>query len=375
MTDLINQIRDFILVDRQLFQKLRRIDLLDGQLLFKQGDRDRALYLIQSGQIKLYTCNDDDSETVLSTLDAGGTLGEFALLDNCAYEFNAVSVGSSTIWCFDRDDFLERVQTSTELSFLLIQLLSKRIDCLLLYIANFRDQIHQIIAGEYSNAINSLDEIDRYGDRSFYSISLLGAATESLKKMIQTIEQIQQNQSQPVKKLKLEIDQYQHQKQLQEIVSSDYFDYLIELSEKRNTVYHTEKPGENNKQALSFNKSRNNQVNFENKEIKQALKKGLENRSKIFNYLILKAWEDDKFKQELLANPKAVYAREFSHEVPDNLVFEIVEESLDAIKILLPVNPFLKIQSEKLSEEILDAIAGGNWNVTNKNSLNSFDYE
>ena len=44
----------------------------------------------------------------------------------------------------------------------------------------------------------------------------------------------------------------------------------------------------------------------------------------------------------------------------DNLAFEIIEETLDAIEIVLPVNPFLKIAEEKLSEEILDAIARGN---------------
>ena len=44
----------------------------------------------------------------------------------------------------------------------------------------------------------------------------------------------------------------------------------------------------------------------------------------------------------------------------DNLAFEIIEETLDAIEIVLLVNPFLKIAEEKLSEEILDAIARGN---------------
>ena len=49
--------------------------------------------------------------------------------------------------------------------------------------------------------------------------------------------------------------------------------------------------------------------------------------------------------------------------MPDNLAFEIIEETLDAIEIVLPVNPFLKISQEELSEEILDAIAGGNWDM------------
>ena len=51
--------------------------------------------------------------------------------------------------------------------------------------------------------------------------------------------------------------------------------------------------------------------------------------------------------------------------MPDNLTFEVIKETLEAIEIVLPVNPFIKIPEEELSEEILDAIAGGNWNMNN----------
>ena len=85
--------------------------------------------------------------------------------------------------------------------------------------------------------------------------------------------------------------------------------------------------------------------------------------------MILKAWEDEEFKQKLLANPRAVYAQEFGYQLPDNLKFEVIEETLDAIKIVLPVNPFLQIPEAELSEEILDAITGGNWNMNNNHFL------
>ena len=127
-----------------------------------------------------------------------------------------------------------------------------------------------------------------------------------------------------------------------------------------NTVSNTDKSRENQEQVLFFNKSRiksNSQVNYlQNPEIKQALIRGLKNRSEVFNRLIIKAWSDEKFKQKLLTNPRAVYAQEFGYKVPDNLEFEVIQETLDAIKIVLPVNPFLKIPEEELSEEVLNAI-------------------
>jgi CRP-like cAMP-binding protein len=378
---------------------MEQVQLTDGQVLFERGDPDAAFYLIKSGQIKIYTCDlskaealrglrkqalrdRDGQEITLNTLGAGKTLGELALLEERSHAVNAVSLGCSNLLRLSRDDFWQRVHTSPELSRWIIQLLSQRIDYLLAYIANIRDWIQQIIAGDYDQVINNVEamelESDRF-DQSYFPVTLLVAATESLKGMVKTIQQIKESQVQQGVKLKLEIDEYKHQQQVQEIVSADYFDYLVELAERRNTVSNTENSGESKNKVLSFNKSRknhNSQVNsLQNPEIKQALIRGLKNRSEVFNRLILKAWENEQFKQELLANPRAVYAKEFGYEVPDNLVFEVIEETLDAIKILLPVNPFLKITKEELSEEILDAIAGGNWNVANKDTCNKFGRE
>ncbi len=394
MMDLIKQIHDFILADSQLSQKLKPIELTDGQILFKQGDRNTTLYLLQSGQIRIYTCDLNSQQNSLNTLKAGEILGEIALIDRRSHSVNAVSLVRSNLLCLSRYDFWQRVQTSPELSQWIIQLLSQRIDYLLTYIAHIRDWIQQIISSDYERVIDSIEGAKIEDDKSYFSLSLLIAATESLKRMVQTIKQIKEGRlpagyaprlgfspppfgrSHSGVKLKLEIDEDKHQQQVEEIISADYFAYLVELAERRNSVTNTEKSGESNNKVLSFNKSRikhDSQVNsLHNPEIKQALIRGLKNRSEVFNRLILKAWKNEQFKQKLLTNPRAVYAQEFGCKLPDNLKFEVVEETLDAIKIVLPVNPFLKIAEEELSEEILDAIAGGDWNLINKDTLNNW---
>ena len=380
MTDLIDRIRDFILSDSQLSQKMERVNLTDGQVLFEQGDPDSAFYSIENGQIRIYTCDHDGQEVSFNNLGAGQTLGELTLINGRSHAINAVSVGSSNLLRLSRDVFWQRVHTSPELSHWIIQLLSQRINYLLAYIGNIRDWTQQIVTGEYDRVINSIEgmelESDRF-DQSYFSITLLVAVTESLKRMVQTVRQIKESQLQQRAKFKLEIDRYKHQQQVEEIVNTEYFSYLVELAERRNTVSNTQKSGKNKDKVLPLNKSEinyNPKVNsLQNSEIKQALIRGLNSRSEVFNRLILKAWSDEKFKQELLTNPRAVYAQEFGYEVPDNLTFEVIEETLEAIKIVLPVNPFLKIPEEELSEEVLDAIAGGNWNLTNKDTFDNLD--
>ena len=365
MTDLIEQIRDFLLSDPQLSQKMERVNLTDGQVLFERGDPDSAFYLIQSGQIKIYTGEQDGQEVFPDILGAEKTLGEMALIDERSHAVNAVSLGSSVVLRLSRDEFWQQVHTSPELSQWIIQLLSQRIDYLLEYIANIRDWIQQIIAGEYDRAIDNVEEMELEShrfDQSYFSVSLLVAVTESLKRMIQTVRQIKEGQLQQRAKLKLEIDNYKHQQQVEEIVSADYFSYLVELAERRNTVSNTEKSGESLEKVLPFYESPvKSSSQDRHLAVKQALIKGLQKRSEIFNNLIIKAWEDEQFRQELLTNPKAVYAREFDCEVPEELEIQAIEETIGTIKMVLPINPFSAIVEEELSDKALDAIAGGNW--------------
>lgn len=96
-----------------------------------------------------------------------------------------------------------------------------------------------------------------------------------------------------------------------------------------------------------------------NPEMKQALDEALAKRSEFEHRLIIKAWEDEAFRQELLATPKAVYAREAGRELPEDLQIEIVDEPPGVVKLVLPPNPVSVNADEELSEEELQAVAGG----------------
>lgn len=72
--------------------------------------------------------------------------------------------------------------------------------------------------------------------------------------------------------------------------------------------------------------------------------------------LIAKVWKDEAFKQELISNSKAVYARELGQQLPENLTIRVMEETSDTIYLALPTSPQV---SEELSDEALEAVAGG----------------
>ena len=85
-----------------------------------------------------------------------------------------------------------------------------------------------------------------------------------------------------------------------------------------------------------------------------------QSRQEFESKLIAKAWQNEAFKQELISNPKAVYERELGQQLPENLQIRVMEETSDTLYLTLPKTPQV---SEELSEEALEAVAGGSGGV------------
>lgn len=82
----------------------------------------------------------------------------------------------------------------------------------------------------------------------------------------------------------------------------------------------------------------------------------IKQRQELEAQCIAKAWEDDKFRQELLSNPKATFAKAMGSPFPENVDLQVLEETPNTYYFVIPKNPEV---SEELSEEALEAVAGG----------------
>src|SRR5262245_8858833 len=77
------------------------------------------------------------------------------------------------------------------------------------------------------------------------------------------------------------------------------------------------------------------------------------NRTDLGARLIARAWQEEAFKQQLLADPWAVIAAETGGSIPSGMEIRVVEETASVRYLVLPLN------STQLSDEQLDLTAGG----------------
>ena len=88
-----------------------------------------------------------------------------------------------------------------------------------------------------------------------------------------------------------------------------------------------------------------------------------QSRHEFESNLIAKAWKDEAFKQEIITNPKAVYARELGQSLPESLEIQVMEETPSTLYLVIPRSPADAQVSEELSDEALEAVAGGGFIV------------
>jgi hypothetical protein len=87
--------------------------------------------------------------------------------------------------------------------------------------------------------------------------------------------------------------------------------------------------------------------------LQQNSKLAVKTRKDLEIYLITRALKDEDFREELIANPKAVVEKELGTKLPEELEIKVLEETEDTLYMVLPCNPY-----EGISEDDLKALVG-----------------
>jgi hypothetical protein len=74
--------------------------------------------------------------------------------------------------------------------------------------------------------------------------------------------------------------------------------------------------------------------------------------------IIVKAWRDEAFRQDLIRDPKKAIEKEFSIKVPSGMSISVHEESEDSLHLIVPSVPS-NFYTDSLSDEELKNVIGG----------------
>jgi RsiW-degrading membrane proteinase PrsW (M82 family) len=78
----------------------------NGSMLFDKGDEGDAMYMIENGQINIYTLDHAGQEKVLRTFNPGDVVGDFAVLDGQPRSARARAIGALTTLALTRQVFM-----------------------------------------------------------------------------------------------------------------------------------------------------------------------------------------------------------------------------------------------------------------------------
>ncbi len=95
--------------------------------LFRQGDKGDAMYLIESGRVRISIHDDDRREVTLAELAQGDFFGEMAIIDGRQRSADAHVIEDARLAILSRDAFLSFVRNNPDVALEMLGALSERL--------------------------------------------------------------------------------------------------------------------------------------------------------------------------------------------------------------------------------------------------------
>lgn len=88
--------------------------LSKGQVLFVAGEPCDAVYVVESGRLKVSVTSPHGDELVLAVIGPGGSVGELSIVDGAPRSAGAEAIEITSLVCLPRDAVLTMLRTSPE---------------------------------------------------------------------------------------------------------------------------------------------------------------------------------------------------------------------------------------------------------------------
>ena len=100
----------------QLAMRVERRNFGPGDTIFSENDKGDALYIVDSGTVRIWVLDDDARPVTLAELQEGSFFGELAVLDRGPRSTNASAVNNTVLHRLSSDDFQQFLMQHPEAS-------------------------------------------------------------------------------------------------------------------------------------------------------------------------------------------------------------------------------------------------------------------
>lgn len=168
-----------------------------GLPIFREGDPGAALYIIESGEVKISVTSEDGKEFVLALLGPGDFFGDLALVDGEPHSADAVAREECSLLLLRREDFQRYLASRPEIAMHLLGVLSRRLrrNTTMLQEAAFLD-----VSARVASALLQLADLHGQPDGDGITIAsqfsqtelaaMVGSSRESVNKWLRYYERI-----------------------------------------------------------------------------------------------------------------------------------------------------------------------------------------
>jgi CRP/FNR family cyclic AMP-dependent transcriptional regulator len=111
----------------QVARVVRRHRYARDDVIFYQGDRGDAFYVVLSGRVKVTVSSPEGQEAILAMLGEGESFGELALLDEHPHSATVQAVEPTEVLALRRDAFQRLIQQVPEIAIALLQVMARRL--------------------------------------------------------------------------------------------------------------------------------------------------------------------------------------------------------------------------------------------------------
>lgn len=226
-----NSLPDSVL--EELSKGIKELSLESGEELFGKGDPGDALYIIQTGWVKLVGEDAEGSEVVLNQVGPGNIIGEMAMIDEEPRSAGVVAITPTKLLKLQSEQFVEVLRQEPSIGIQVIRDISERLRFANTYLENAIEWSQRIASGDYGFAREQMEKLQATmilsqqdnDDRANRFLATFFNMVEDIREREETLQR-------ELDQLIIEIDESKRDEEVKELSGSEFFKSLKSKKDK-----------------------------------------------------------------------------------------------------------------------------------------------